>query len=141
MPTVKVTLDETTTPWTIVLDTNPIVIPRNSNAQSIHWHLAGNAYGGQFKSLTGSPPPFQWNGVPPPAGTFEDPTLSPQKKALTIKDNNKSAANKGEWGYTLCIVVGGTTYKTNLKKVKATSAKVSGGMSITGSGNPTIRNN
>lgn len=132
MPTLKVTLDQTTTPWTVVVDPDPIDIPRNANPQSIHWHLVGNAYGGKFKSLGGAPPPFAWSGAEQPLpGIFEDPTLSPKKKALTIKDKHTgpgSSSGKKGWSYALSIVVDGATYQT------------AGSASIQGK-DPVIKNN
>jgi|KBSMisStandDraft_5_1062788.scaffolds.fasta_scaffold491806_2 hypothetical protein len=140
MPTVKVTFDQTTNPWTILLDTNPIDIARNANVQSIHWHLAGNAYAGQFMPVSGAQPGFEWNGPKPPP--FDPPTLSTQKKALTIKDHHHNAASKGEWLYILRVLFDGTVYKTIITKKIAPLAKTaSGGMSILGSQNPTIKNN
>jgi hypothetical protein len=136
---VNVTLDQTTNPWTLQVDTNPIDIPPNANPQSIHWHLVGIARGGKFKSLTGAEPGFEWNGPSPLP--FDDPTLSPKKIALTIKDNHTNAASKGEWPYILRIVLNGTTYRTSALTVKARAAKTKGGMGILGTQNPTIKNN
>ena len=115
----KVTLDETTGTLQVVPD--PIDIPPDANPQLIHWHLVGKAYSGKFKSLTGTPPAFTWSGPVPPPGIFDAPTLSTKKKALTIKDENPpdpvkrskgSKASRGDFPYSLAIVVGGVTYKT-----------------------------
>jgi hypothetical protein len=127
MPTVKVTLDQTTAPWTVQVDKDPIKIPRNANPQSIHWHLSGNAYAGEFRPLGGAKPGFAWAGAKPTGGIFDGPTLSAKKKAVTLKDHHTAASSKGDWPYALCVVLDGVTYQT-------------GPLTIAGQ-NPIIRNN
>ena len=129
MPTVKVTLDQSTTPWTLQVDADPVVMGRNAKAQPIHWHLSGNAYAGEFLDPSGSKKGFSWENNPPD-GVFDAASRSPKKKALTLQDKNFNAGSKGEWEYALRMKLDGTVYTT------AGASKTLGG-----GGSPTIKNN
>jgi hypothetical protein len=152
MPIVKVSLDTSNSSGTTVrleLKTNPIEIKKKAKPKnkSIHWHLSGNAYSGAFRLQTDAPPGFAWSGATaakrPPPGTFEDATLSTQKKALTVKDNHKDATTTSSaegWAYTLSFDVGGVTYQTDKTTTIVQTSPTSGPATITGQ-DPTIRNN
>ena len=110
MPTAKVTLDQTTTPWTVAVDLRPIKIPKNSTPQKIHWRLRGNASGGEFQSLSATKPGFSW-GVPvPPSNVFSNLKLSAKKKSVSVMDNHPDKSSNGDWGYKLNVKVGGVIY-------------------------------
>ncbi len=102
----KVSLDKSTTPWSVDVDQkgNPNHVPRHNKAQTITWHLHGNAATGSFES-------FQWLDPQPDDGIFGEPSGLGTKE-LDISDLNDSAASEGTWTYRLGITVGDGTYYT-----------------------------
>ena len=113
MPTLNVTLDQTTNPWSLsVSEANNVnEIPRSSVAQTITWQLSGNAASGTFNAANNPDGPgFAWIGTQPPRGVFINPQL--QGSQFSLSDLNNSSATAGTWTYQLCATIGGTTYKT-----------------------------
>ncbi len=103
----KVTLDQTATPWVVVVDEsgNANRVKRDPKKQTITWKLSGNAYQGTFVS-------FAWLPNPTPATPFGGAVPTPKKKHLKMSDLNNSPGTKGSWGYKLKIEVGGKKYST-----------------------------
>jgi hypothetical protein len=103
-----VSLDETTTPWSVDIDESnkQNEVSRGPKSQVITWQLTGNAASGTIVS-------FQWLTVPPPSGSIFGPfTKSSNAKKATVSDLNNSAATTGSWTYQLTINVDGTNYST-----------------------------
>ncbi|MGP8033036.1 MAG: hypothetical protein ACLPQ6_02740 [Steroidobacteraceae bacterium] len=103
-----VTLDESTTPWSVAVDEhgNANEVSRNPNSQTITWKLESNA-------ATGTIVNFGWLTNPPPADNILGPfTIGPNGKQATMSDLNNSVATTGSWIYQLTINVGGTNYTT-----------------------------
>lgn len=103
-----VTLDQSTTPWSVDVDQhgNANQVNRSANSQNITWQLQGNAATGSFVS-------FQWITNPPPPNTiFGSFTLSGTGKQATMSDLNNSDSTSGVWIYKLTINVDGTQYST-----------------------------
>jgi hypothetical protein len=112
MPTAKVTLDQTTTPWTVSIDLRPVKMPKNAAPQKIHWRLRGNAAAGQFLPLGGAKPGFSWGAAMPPNDVFTDLSLSAKKKSVSMTDHHPDAQSNGQWVYALNVKVGGVVYTT-----------------------------
>ena len=112
MPTARVTLDQTTTPWTVAVDLRPIKIPKSATPQKIHWRLRGNASGGEFQPLSGGKPGFSWGTPAPPKKVFTSLKLSAKKKSVSVTDSHPDAQSNGQWSYALNIKVGGVIYTT-----------------------------
>lgn len=122
----KVTLNESTTPWTVDIDQkdNANHVARNANAQTITWQLNGNAATGIFVS-------FAWVGTPPPSGIFSSPLISPNGKEMTISDLNNTSSTTGEWLYQIGVqlVTNGPVYYSGYVPIAGTAT------------NPSIKNN
>lgn len=104
----SVTLDKSTTPWSVDVDQhgNPNWVSRNSNSQTITWELQGDAATGSFVC-------FQWISNPPPNATiFGSFTVGQNGKQATMSDLNDSDSTAGTWIYQLTIDVGGNNYST-----------------------------
>ena len=111
----SVTLDQSTTPWTVKIDQKNQVneVSRSPNAQTITWQLTGNAASGSFGAINDpTHPGFAWLDPVPPNGVFGAPELKSNGNQLTISDLNNSASTSGHWVYQLWINVGGTFYKS-----------------------------
>jgi len=102
----RVSLDKTTTPWSVDIDQsgNANHVPRNAAAQTITWQLVGNAATGSYVS-------FQWQGTGPPNGVFGPFTPdSSNSSRATMSDLNNTQATSGTWIYKLTIEVDGVEY-------------------------------
>ena len=120
------TLDQSTTPWSVDIDQhgNANQVSRSANSQTITWLLEGNAATGSFVS-------FQWITNPPPSNSIFGPfTPGQNNKQATMSDLNNSDSSAGTWIYKLTIDVGGTQYST----IAALSPRAV-------NTNPTIKNN
>ncbi|HET9033474.1 MAG TPA: hypothetical protein VFN25_11275 [Dokdonella sp.] len=131
MTTLKVTLDESTTPWTVNVNQsgNANHVPHGAKAHTITWRLSGNAKTGFFVPLSDPEPGFSWFRTKPSEGIFSDMAIRGNGKKLTVNDTNDNASSKGEWTYVMRVNVGGTVYSTIAVATIATNT------------NPTIRNN
>jgi hypothetical protein len=126
-----VTLDKTTTPWSLDVDQqgNANHVNRSASTQTITWQLTGNAASGSFVSLGNPNPGFAWLGTAPPAGIFGNPVPSANGNQMTISDLNNSASTAGSWPYILRATIGGTVYSTISASPRASNTT------------PTIKNN
>lgn len=133
MPNIlQVTLDKTTTPWTVDINEsgNANHVSQSPNAQTITWQLSGNAATGSFGAVNDpTHPAFAWIGTAPPSGIFGTPTLSANGNTLTMTDLNNSTSTQGTWIYKLWIQVGGTYYSSLATSIRANNT------------DPTIKNN
>ena len=125
----NVTLDKTTTPWTVDVSQqgNANHVDRNPNAQTVTWQLTGNAASGFFVPMDDPSlnPGFSWVSEPP-AGIFGTPTISSNGNQLTITDLNSGTLGNGTstvgtWTYMLRVNVGGTVYKSLAISIRATN--------------------
>ncbi|MEO7148520.1 MAG: hypothetical protein ABIY40_01055 [Rhodanobacteraceae bacterium] len=126
--TLYVTLDQTTTPWSVDVNqsNNANDVAQNALAQTITWQLSGNAAAGTFNSLTDPHNPgFAWTGTAPRAGIFHTPALNANGNTLTISDLNNSSSTTGSWNYKMCINVGGTLYTTITTGIRGTNTNPS----------------
>lgn len=103
----KVTLDETKTPWQVEVDekNNANHVPRGSSSQTITWKLHGNAEGGTIAWVG-------WLNSNMPTDIFGTPTVIHQGKEMTVSDLNDDTASAGDWPYQLSVTLNGTTYYT-----------------------------
>lgn len=111
MTTVTVTLDQTTSPWT--LDVNQQQVSVATYPSTITWELSGMPSGAAWPTDYQDHPPFKWvndNNEPPP-GTFTQPSISGVN--LSATDNGSTGTNKGPWPYQLCIQIGTNYYYTS----------------------------
>lgn len=117
----NVTLNQSTTPWTVVVDQNgkDNEISQSQNAQTITWQLTGNAASGSFVPMSDPNPGFAWLSAPP-AGVFGTPSLSNNGNQLTVTDTNNSANSTGTWTYVLRVNVGGTVYSSGSISITGT---------------------
>jgi hypothetical protein len=117
----KVTLDETKTPWAVDVDQKgkDNEVGQGPNAQTITWQLNGNAASGSFVSLSDPNPGFEWTTAPPP-GVFGQPTLSPNGNQLTMTDTNTGAGTTGTWTSVLRVDVGNTVYSSRTESITGT---------------------
>lgn len=115
----NVTLDKSVDPWAVDVDQHgkDNEVAKGPNAQTITWHLSGNAASGSFVSLTDPNPGFEWIEQPPD-GIFNALGLSQNSKRLSITDLNNSSDTAGEWHYRLRVNVGGTVYSTREESIK-----------------------
>lgn len=120
--TLNVTLDKTTTPWSVDIDQHGKAneVNQSPNSQTITWQLTGNAASGSFVSLSDPNPGFSWVSAPP-AGIFGIPTLSGNGNQLSISDLNNSNTTVGNWTYLLRVNVGGVVYQSNTTSITETS--------------------
>jgi len=119
----KVTLDESVTPWVVKIDEkdNANQVARSAQSQTITWQLNGDAASGTIQN-------FIWVNSPP-NGIFGDPNYSSNSKSMTMSDLNNSQSTTGEWTYRLEVLLNGNSYW-------------SGPTSVTGNPtNPSIKNN
>lgn len=131
MPNIlDVTLDKSTTPWSLDIDqkNNANHVSRSPNAQTITWRLTGNAAAGSFNKQTDPKPGFAWVN-PPPDGIFGPPVLQANDNQLTMSDLNNSASTTGEWIYQLSATIGGVVYQSNKTSITGQTT------------DPTIKNN
>lgn len=126
-----VTLDKSTTPWSLDVDEqgNANHVNRSASTQTITWQLTGNAASGSFVSLDDPNPGFAWVGTAPAAGIFGAPAPGANGNQLTISDLNNSASKAGTFYYILRATIGGTVYTTISTSIAATTT------------NPCIKNN
>jgi hypothetical protein len=125
----KVTLDKTTTPWSLDIDEKDKEnhVGRGPNAQTIEWKLTGNAASGSFDSQNNSPPGFTWITTPP-SGIFGPPTLEDNGDKLTMTDLNIGTNSVGDWIYQLSATIDGVVYQSGATSITANNT------------NPTIKN-
>lgn len=118
----NVTLDTSTSPSSVDVDQHGKgnEVSNSPNAQTIVWHLTGNAASGSFVALDDPAPGFAWISAPP-EGIFSPPSRSPNGNQLTISDVNNSSGTAGSWTYVLRVNVGGTVYSTKTISLKATT--------------------
>jgi hypothetical protein len=102
----RVTLDQSTQPWTVDIDQNGNAnhIDRSAQPQTIVWELEGNAANGQLL-------PMSWVETPPD-GIFGPAQLAPNGKSMQMTDLNDDAASSGDWVYRLSVELDGQTYST-----------------------------
>ncbi|WP_445144552.1 hypothetical protein [Dyella sp. Tek66A03] len=126
----KVTLDKTTTPWSLDIDQhgNANHVGQGSSAQTITWQLSGSAASGSFDSQIANQPGFAWIQTPP-AGIFGSPTLSNNANEITMSDLNNSPSTGGEWIYQLSATINNVVYQSNATSITGTTT------------NPSIKNN
>jgi len=120
----NVSLDKTTTPWSVDIDQtgNANHVARNAAAQTITWQLVGNAATGSYVS-------FQWQAPVPPNAIFGPFTPDPNNnRRATMSDLNSSQATSGSWIYKLTIEVDGVEYSVIISLVDTNT-------------NPSIKNN
>lgn len=111
---INVTLDTSVTPNVLnVDDKGGIKIPKNANPQTISWNLTGNLARGEFASLSGNAPGFEWVSNPPPApGVFGQPQIGSNGNSLTVVDHHPDSNSNGTWIYRLRVLLDGTVYQT-----------------------------
>lgn len=105
MTTLTVTLDQTTTPWT--LDVSEQQVDVNVFPSTIAWELTGTAATGAW-STDPHHPPFKWLRPQPPLGTFSNPGIDGAE--LSATDNGPAG---GPWPYQLCIKLDDNYYQTS----------------------------
>jgi hypothetical protein len=116
---IHVTVDETTTPWTVAASPSDIDIYRPTR---LVWLLTGNAARGFFPPDTDTKhPAFDLSGSPP-FGLFDNGQLS--EKQFSLDDHHDGQGPKREWPYYLCIKLGKNYYKTPPERTKSPKAKV-----------------
>lgn len=111
---INVTLDTSVTPNVLnVDDKGHIKIKKDAKAQTISWNLTGNLAQGEFVSMCGNAPGFEWVSDPPPgADIFGEPQVGANGNSLDLVDNHPGDDSKGTWIYRLRVVLGGTVYQT-----------------------------
>jgi hypothetical protein len=118
----RVSLDMSTDPWTVVIDASggENVLKRSANVQVIKWYLVGNAAAGKFIR-------HQWL-TKIPRGTF-GPFLIDEGggKRATMCDLYDADGKRGDYPYKLTIELAGNQYSSAVVTVL--------------SGNPNIKNN
>lgn len=105
--TIKVTLDQTTNPWT--LDVSAPQVSVDAFPMTIDWQLDGTPAGSEWSTDQGYPA-FKWleNNNKPPPGTFSNPGINGVD--LTAQDNGPAG---GPWPYQLCIKLNNQYYYTS----------------------------
>lgn len=127
----SVTLDTTTTPWSLDVDqsNNANHFNPGNEPQGIVWTLTGNAASGSFLALDAPEPGFAWCDDPP-GGIFDNLKRSPgNTNQLTISDHHTGPSTAGTWVYTLRAQIDGTVYSTITTSPKGQNT------------DPTIKNN
>jgi hypothetical protein len=129
---IGVTLDKSTSPWSLFVSEADAEISRSSNGQDITWQLRDMA-GFAFPPITDTQhPAFKWTGTgsqyPEPL-TFTGPTLSADQFTLTDHNNG---TDLGPFPYQLCVTDGSDNYYTTI----TTSSIGTGGTNT----NPKIKN-
>lgn len=124
--TIPVTVDESTNPWTLVVNGNALNnqtdVSENSVAQTIEWNLqlaAGQS--GAFNPLSqSSTSGFSWTCNPaPPSGTFLGFSEPAAQNGTQIQVNDLATATaKGTWTYKLRATVNGNSCETNPPSIK-----------------------
>ena len=103
----RVTLDKTTTPWSVDIDQkdNANRVDRNPQPQTIVWELTGDAATGQLQLLS-------WVDPTPPAGVFGPAQVAPNGNRMSMTDLNDGPGSSGDWIYRLSVVLDGQEYST-----------------------------
>lgn len=103
MSTISVTLDQSTSAWTLQVSTQEVQV--TTYPTTITWELSGNASSGTWPT-DAEHPAFKWLGTSPPPGTFTNPNINGVN--LSATDNGGSSGTS--WSYQLCILMGGKYY-------------------------------
>lgn len=130
---IGVTLDESTSPWSLFVSEADIGVDQSSLGEAITWQLRNMPSGFSFPPSTDTQhPAFQWTGTgsqyPQPL-TFRNPTLGTEQFALTDYNNG---TDLGPFPYQLCVTDGNGNYYTTI----TTSTTGTGGTNT----NPKIKN-
>jgi hypothetical protein len=128
----SVTLDKTTTPWSLDVNENNKANQLNPgpNPQRIVWTLIENAASGSFVALSAREPGFAWSGAQPPDGIFDNLVISPTStNQLMMNDHHDGNNTAGTWIYILRARIGEAIYSTIAKSPIGQNT------------NPTIKNN
>lgn len=110
----NVTLDTSVTPNVLKIDDHGGThVNQSPNPQTISWNLTGNLAQGQFVSICGNSPGFEWVSDPPP-GTdiFGEPDIGANGNSLSIIDTHATSGSNGTWIYRLRVLLNGTVYQT-----------------------------
>jgi hypothetical protein len=101
-----VSLDKSTTPWSVDIDQhgNANHVGRSPQPQTLVWELTGNAAGGDLQ-------PLEWIEAPP-EGIFGPPELAANGQRMTLTDLNDGPASSGTWIYRLSLTLDGQEYST-----------------------------
>ena len=91
-----VTLDQTTTPWTLVVNPSDISVSQNAITTRIVWQLSGMPAG------------FGWPGNPPPGSVFGGGQAN--GTSLAVNDAHVGASTNGTFPYQLCVTDGNGNY-------------------------------
>lgn len=110
MPTLTVTLDQTTTPWTLAVSQSQVQV--NAYPTTIAWQLNGNASSGTWPT-DAQHRAFAWLGTPPPPGTFTNAAINGGD--LSATDNGGAT---GTWSYQLCALLNGQYYYSPITSLR-----------------------
>lgn len=106
MPTLIVTLDQTTSPWSLNVSSPQVEV--DTYPTTITWQLSGMPSGASW-STNAQNPGFTWLGSnKPPPGTFTNPGINGTD--LSATDNGGTG---GPWPYQLCVALGSGYYRTS----------------------------
>lgn len=106
MSEIAVTLNQTTTPWTLDVDDPDLIVPQNANATPITWRRTQMPSDISWADDSDHKPLTWLNS--PGEGIFTHRGMNGE--AFTLNDHNDSSTTKGAWSYRLCVTDGNGHY-------------------------------
>ena len=109
--TATVTLDQTTSPWTLDVAPSDITVSQNALTTHIVWELSGMPAGFAWPGNPTGPKPLSWlsnPGGPPPGTVFGGGQANGAN--LTVNDAHVGSASNGTFPYQLCVTDGQGNY-------------------------------